>query len=334
VRCTRLSSSESIELGRLYESLQAKGVRTKTRKSSPKERPARSAAYDRQAQTLLVKSDGTTIRSTDALSRPDLEDLFENRICAMHIPRYYPARYCDYLRTWMCSRLKFIRWGEESKGKYIADMYYGIGLPINALSWSKESFIQYFTESAATMRKVRAACRGNLSPMDKLRLELDELWPEGARIRELYGRKCLVGLGRLMRPEGLKQGLARTEGIIHVDADPLLRRDAGTFSANVYLEVPKEGGELAIWNVSPKQKELRRHASVFALLHRTFEDESVNAVLRARLPRPICIKPRKGDLLIINSGRPHAVRGFKRGTRVTLQSFIGYRSAATLELYA
>ena len=43
---------------------------------------------------------------------------------------------------------------------------------------------------------------------------------------------------------------------------------------------------------------------------------------------------KKGDLIILNSGRPHAVRGFEDGVRISMQTFISYRKDNILQLFS
>lgn len=45
------------------------------------------------------------------------------------------------------------------------------------------------------------------------------------------------------------------------------------------------------------------------------------------LQKPLRIRPRKNELVLINTRRPHAICGFDSGKRVSMQSFIGYTPA-------
>ena len=49
-------------------------------------------------------------------------------------------------------------------------------------------------------------------------------------------------------------------------------------------------------------------------------------------PKPQIIKPKKGDLVIFHSGRPHSVAPVNKGTRITNQLFIFVKGDAPLTL--
>jgi hypothetical protein len=150
----------------------------------------------------------------------------------------------------------------------------------------------------------------------------------------MYKRKMLVGLGRLMRPEGMVGDSTRTAGIIHVDASPQISEAHGLFSANVYLRTPARGGELDVWSVAPGRLEATMLSGYLDHAFDPEHREKTQTILRRRLPPAHTIGVAPGDLVIINAGRPHAVRGFDEGCRVTLQTFIAHVHAEPLKLFA
>lgn len=166
-----------------------------------------------------------------------------------------------------------------------------------------------------------------LGPVDKLRLELDEVWPEGATVRKNEdGRPFLSGVARVMR------GPTRyIDGFIHVDELAPMSETRGTFSANVYLKVPPTGGELSLWPLAIRSRwDFYRHAETLSCL--TVQGEAGQAMLRKRLPRPRQLKVSPGDLVILCVQRPHAAQGFPMGTRVSVQSFMNFEKGKALVL--
>jgi hypothetical protein len=282
-----------------------------------------------------LRADAAGVRTASELSGDVLRDLFENRCCAVRIPNYVSGAASKDITEWILGECELAKWGAESNGKVETDMYYGIGLPINATKWSKASCRQYFEQVLPAIRKLRGVNR-DLNPVDKLRLELDELWPHGAHIDSIAGRKRMVGMGRVMRPEGLVDG-TQANGIIHVDDWPLLTNVKGTFSANTYLKVPSDGGKLCIWSITPTLRDCFSSATFFIMLRDVFRangaEKERQKVLLELLPPPLVIKPMEGELIIFNSARPHAVTGFGEGCRVTLHTFISYQMGMPLALY-
>lgn len=189
----------------------------------------------------------------------------------------------------------------------------------------------YFDSAVSHMRWWRETTQPDqpppLGPLDKLRLELDEVWPEGATVRKnAEGKSFLAGVARVMR--GPTQYV---DGFVHVDELAPMVEDRGTFSANVYLKVPPTGGELAIWPVAIKSRwDFYRHAQT--LSHLTVQGQEGQALLRRKFPRPQQIRVLPGDLVVLCVQRPHAAQGFPIGTRISVQSFLTFERGKALVL--
>lgn len=206
------------------------------------------------------------------------------------------------------------------------DTNFGIGYPRQMATISARARQRYLHGALKSIRTIRGVFAPQLSPMDKLRLELDELWSGGATIANLDDQKGFAGIIRIMKPETMYPGIAGRRGICHVDGD---MTQLG-FSSNIYLRVPATGGELAIWNI-PLNAKTSRNPLYHLISRKIAFDPEIQEILHARLPKPLVIKPKAGDLVIIDTSRPHSVFGFARGERISIQSFIttesprGYR---------
>jgi 2OG-Fe(II) oxygenase superfamily len=171
----------------------------------------------------------------------------------------------------------------------------------------------YFETAHESILAFRDACAPYCSPIDTLRCTLDEIWPAGANLQTLTGRKMFVGLSRMVRPG--------TTFLAHHD---LFQEDApgepeandlkAQFGANVYIKVPPEGGELLMW-----QQEIS--TPVFDRM-RNGEYGLDISVLG---PADLSVKPDRGDLLIFNSRKMHAVASGKDINRLALACFVAYR---------
>lgn len=105
------------------------------------------------------------------------------------------------------------------------------------------------------------------------------------------------GIIRVMFPETAHL----SETVPHVDCLPRsIAELQQQFSANIYLETPPSGGELIIWDTQ------------------AFSYDQVQRFEGAQLPeqclqKPLRIRPRQNELVLINTRRPHAICGFDSG---------------------
>ncbi len=170
---------------------------------------------------------------------------------------------------------------------------------------------EYHQVALNNIQFIRQSFKPFASPIDELRLLLDEVWPAGARLLQIDGKKCFVGVCRFQR--------TGVDLIPHTDnltrnappqQQPLLKQ----LSANIYLEIPEQGGELEMWNIEPSEEEYRQ-----------LQGEKGYGLDRHILPPPAAvIKPEPGDLILLNPRFIHAVRPSEQSNRVTLSSFVGY----------
>lgn len=260
------------------------------------------AASMRQSRPYLI-----TARE---LTTAALVELMSGNAIAIRVPAFADTATCDRLGSWLAahrSRQPYAH--EETRDGALEYTYYGVdrvGQPFNLVLGTEQGSAErrrYYAAALANIRALRAAARPALSPIDALRLELDELWPAGARLASFEGEKMFFGIGRVMSADTS----VRSEDAPHIDELPSsIFPLAGQFAANIYLSMPNIGGELELWH--------------------SFGRLSGGTLLPSGRPSDVAditIKPEVGELVIFNAWRLHAIRRFDSGTRSSLQGFIG-----------
>lgn len=145
------------------------------------------------------------------------------------------------------------------------------------------------------MREFRTAAAPALSPIDRLRLELDEVAPLGAGLYRKNGRLSVAGVGRVMDSSG---------ELVHADTG---RRNCLT--ANVYLRMPVAGGGTRIWKYDGA--------------YRTSPQSYLFEPGEIPESAPCClVEPEEGDLVVWNPALPHAVRPFEDAPRLSMQTWL------------
>lgn len=155
-----------------------------------------------------------------------------------------------------------------------------------------------------------------------MRLELDESWPFGACLGQYLEQKLRPAIIRIMQEENGLDISSPKHGFIHIDDFPKLNYSKGTFTANIYLNIPEKGGELYVWGINFSYVRgfynylTAQLLSLILTQKYIFSTKWQEKILKL-LPKPQIIKPKRGDLVIFHSGRPHSVAPFTKGVRVT-----------------
>lgn len=171
----------------------------------------------------------------------------------------------------------------------------------------------YFGSASENIDVLRHRCSPYLSPIDLLRCVFDEVWPAGANLETLYGRKMYVGLSRVIQP-----------GICFLAHHDIFSKDApdsfkanslqAQLSCNIYLNMPSQGGALQVWRdeVSPDEFDKMRG-----------ESYGIHPDVLGAPDVEICPEP--GDLVLSNSRCMHSVTPGTDDLRLSLSCFVGYR---------
>lgn len=262
--------------------------------------------------------DRTAVSSSVKPENPQVLGLKRETLNASHIKR---------LATGQCSVLHIKGFVDKAACSQITQgaLNYGYSAYLNVPSVRRIGMAFYETESKPDLlekyfavaqqnqENLRRACAPMLSPLDLLRCKLDEIWEAGASLQTLYGKKMFVGLSRMVEPG--TTFLAHHD-IFEQDAQgaPEATSVQAQFGANVYVQVPENGGELLMWdmNMAPR---------IFDQLRGKDYGLKVET-----LPEPdIVVKPETGDLLIFDSRKMHAVAPPVGKPRLALSCFVAYR---------
>lgn len=242
------------------------------------------------------------------LSAESIRALLNREIDLIRVPHFYQRGLCDLLSKKM---LSIPLYGTYTNAPLIGR----IGQAFFETTASDKDNNTYWDNSIAWVRELRTACYPYLTPIDKLRLELDEAWPAGSTIASLNGNRMFVGLGRVFQAGGYAEP---HQDILAWDA-PDSREAAmlkGQLAVNTYLKLPEHGGELKLWRVELSKDE-----------YATFKNPGSYGVDIAKLPpasQVISISPVVGELIMFDSRRVHAVEPSFGGCRITWSNFVGY----------
>ncbi len=243
----------------------------------------------------------------EELIEKDLVKLIAGESLAIRIPYYYPETLSQQISQRLIEHPLFGHYENAPDIGRVGTAYYEtVGNP--------ELRRLYYAQALKSIQALREACAPFQSPMDLLRLDVQERWTYGATLANIEGAPMFVGLARVFE-EG-------AEALPHQD---ILRRDAPhspmaytlmtQIAANVYLQPAPQGGELEIWarRLTDEEYEALRLDNSYGLD-------------RNRLPESnLVISPQVGELVLFDSTHLHAVRTAKGGSRITLSCFIGYR---------
>ncbi len=257
-----------------------------------------------------------------SLTTKSLEALIDGKVLAIKIPNFVESDICQKLAHWYQVHPR--------QQAYTTEFYINgipvqkdqgvirIGTPYN-LTYGKAIddpvYEKYYTDALVNIKERKDACDPNSDPIEKLISQLNKIYVNGAKIASFDNKPMFAGIGRIT-----KVNAQLLEDQPHVDALHQHFLDS-QLSANFYLEVPERGGELEIWDYSP-------------LTPNEISMVSPNKDWRSELGNSILIKPQKGDLILINPRRPHAVRMFQEGKRISLSCFIGYKRGESLLLWS
>ncbi|ENM5749434.1 2OG-Fe(II) oxygenase [Vibrio mimicus] len=250
----------------------------------------------RQSENIIITSE---------LEKWHLDGLFDRTIDAVRVPGYFSQQAAHDIAN-KIKRSAFF-------GNYVNAPKIGrIGQAFFECQNDEVSLSRYREFANIWIKEMRKEVSPFLSPIDRLRLELSEVWPSHCNLAEIGGHKLFAGLVREFKAGSYAEP--------HNDVlswDLVSGMHSGItnqLAANVYLETSEQGGELRLWHEWPESKEA----------YNAIRIEGSYGVKAEQLNGGYLeITPEVGELILFNPTRIHSVEKIQQGSRLTWSCFIG-----------
>lgn len=264
-------------------------------------------AYTMSCKTAEFNPD---IRVVEELRQNDIIELELGNIVGIRVPGYYDTTLCQEAATKVINK-------PDLEAYDVAPDIGKIGKAIFDAASDRNALSEYYERAPHDLKMMRKFFAPYLSPMDKVRLDLQEIWPAGSYLERLHGQTMFCGLVRVFK-EGSEarphQDMAHWDVPESAPAHALKTQMA----MNIYLSSAEEGGELELWKYG-----IRDEAQYDAT-----KEAGDYGLSRAKIgPSSAKVRPETGDLIIFDAQRIHAVNLIIKGDRVAVSGFIGYRGA-------
>lgn len=263
---------------------------------------------------------------TEVIKESDIRDLITGRTLALHVPAYCPIDLCErlsHLAEQTSDAIEYKHDVRKSDGT-IEEQDYRITASMVPFTWvlththDPDIEYTYFTSAKQFKDKLDQTSYPALNPLQRLMDDFDGVWPHPVRLAKWKEASLHAGLLRSTLPNA-----SRLQDQPHVDSVPVLFNTIAQLSANIYLDVPKAGGELIVYDHEPAKSHDDAKNYEAALLKNWFNRIATTT-----------IQPQTGDLVLINTRRYHAVKTFEEGRRNTANCFIGCDSNHHLNFWS
>ncbi|WP_027254147.1 2OG-Fe(II) oxygenase [Photobacterium halotolerans] len=242
---------------------------------------------------------------TNELEKWHLDGLFNRTIDVVRVPEYFSKQNAAAIANKIKQSALF--------GSYVNAPKIGrIGQAFFECQNDEISLSRYREFAKVWIKEMRKEVSPFLSPIDRLRLELGEVWPSHCNLAEIDGHKAFAGLVR-----EFKEGSYAEPHNDVLNWDLVNEMNTGItnqLAANVYLETSERGGELRLWHEWPATKE--EYDSIRIEGSYGVKEERLNGSY-------LEITPEAGELILFNPMRIHSVEKILQGSRLTWSCFIG-----------
>lgn len=251
-----------------------------------------------------------TIRKRDSLGRDDLNSLFRGDILALRIKNFISEEESSVLSERI---IKAAGFDHYSIAQELGIFRTGISFFETTGNPTKRG--QYHLQALSSVHEVRRICSPYQVPLDLFHLNLEEVWPEGAHIEKLQGRKMQPGTIRLFRGD-MENTLPPHQDILlrEIPESQRAKEMLTQLAVNIYLKTPHEGGELELWDYRLTDDE-----------YEAYRNHTHDFIDRDKLPKnSVKLKPEPGELILFQSPKVHTVHACKSDIRMAMSCFVGY----------
>jgi hypothetical protein len=265
------------------------------------------------AAGIVVAMSVLPLAEGDPLTADHVRRLARGDLAAIRVAGFIDPAVADAMVAWMAGKAADDYHVVTDRGQGPERIKVGvsrIGCPLNELvgAADPDQEVRAYLATARTIEaEMREVCAPHARPIDSLTAALAAAWPAGVVVAQFGDEPLFAGIPRIVHA-----GAELLESQPHVDAvHPSALQVDHQISANLYLDVPPSGGGLEVWPGEP------------LTLEAMFQPALMERLQRGELGPSEVITPSRGELVVINSRRPHAVRQFFDGRRFSVQCFIG-----------
>ncbi|MDP2090367.1 MAG: 2OG-Fe(II) oxygenase [Candidatus Gracilibacteria bacterium] len=170
----------------------------------------------------------------------------------------------------------------------------------------------YFESATLWIKEIRKNCSPLITPIDLLRLVLDEAWIHGVNLATINDKKMFVGLVRKFSTGSYAEA---HQDHLEWDTNNSDYDLKNQIACNVFLKLPKYGGEIIIYDQSLSKKDYEKNRI----------DGSYGINLDSSIKKTaIQLRPRIGELILFSSHKTHALSTVDDGEHVAWSSFVGF----------
>jgi hypothetical protein len=259
---------------------------------------------------IIGLQNAVTLEALDAMLAP------ESDVLAIRVSNYIPKELCE----------KFAASIERNSPSELS-AYASVptlqvaktGIVFGEASAKRELVDEYFDTATQTEAILRKHFSPYLGPIDKLRIDLDQLWPGGAQVARIHGKRMLSGILRSTADGG---DIPPHQDDIVEEYPEVDWRPSRELVSNVYLTMP-DGGELEVYDFSPGYTDSftstydgDRFSETHQLLNESHQSELVSK-------SSVTLTPQVGDLIIFPGRNVHRVHTVRSGARMSTCFHIG-----------